>query len=182
MKRKVVVALIATLAWITVASAQSPEPKPSPELKKLGYYIGTWNGEGQMKSSIFGPGGKFSNVTRNEWIQGNFFYMTHHEEQNPAGKFKEFSITGYEPEKKVYVKYTFNIGGRVDRSEGTLVGNTWTWSQDYNINGKVIRTRGIDTPTSDASYDFKWEVAPNGDDWTTVQEGKATKVRARGPS
>jgi hypothetical protein len=126
MKAKIVVALIIVLACVSGGSGQSRDPKPGPELEKLGYFIGTWNAEGQMQPSIFGPGGKFSNVTSNEWIQGNFFYISHHEEQNPAGKFKELHITGYDREKKVYVTYTFTDDGRVDRTEGTLANNTWT--------------------------------------------------------
>src|SRR5260370_35838069 len=43
------------------------------------------------------------------------------------------------------------------------------------MNGKTINTRTVIMPTSATSYDFKWEVAPNGNDWTTVQEGTAKK-------
>jgi len=179
MKQKVVVALITMLACAVLASAQTTEqePKPGPELQKLGYFIGTWDSEGQMKASMFGPAGKVSNVTRREWILGNFFYLTHHEEKNPAGKHEVLSITGYDPEKKVYVTYSFSLGGTVSHSEGTLVNNTWTWNASFDMNGKTINTRTVIMPTSATSYDFKWEVAPNGNDWTTVQEGTAKKVR-----
>ena len=73
--------------------------------------------------------------------------------------------------------YNFGDNGKVDRSEGTLVNNTWTWMTEYNVGGKIIKTREITMPTSATSYDFKWEVAANGNDWKTVQEGKATKVK-----
>jgi hypothetical protein len=156
--------------WVT-ASAQTPRP----EVQKLGYFIGTWHAEGEMKASMFGPAGKVTNVTRNEWMLNKFFYITHHEEHNPAGAFAMVNITGYDPEKKKYVEYEFDGQGGTGRSEGTFDGTTWTWTSEFIVNGQTVRSRGTVKPTSATSYDFTWEIAPHGADWTLVQQGKATK-------
>jgi hypothetical protein len=156
--------------WVT-ASAQTPRP----EVEKLSYFIGTWHAEGEMKASMFGPGGKVTNVTRNEWMLNNTFFITHHEEHNPAGTFQMVNVTGYDPEKKEYVEYEFDGQGNSGRSEGTFDGKTWTWTSEFTAGGQTVKSRGTVTPTSASSYDFTWEVAPHGTDWTLIQKGKATK-------
>jgi hypothetical protein len=177
MKRTFVVTLIVVLACVALAGAQTEQaPKPGPELKKLDYFTGTWHTKGNMKSSVFGPAGKINGSLRAEWAQGNFFQIRIHEEQNSSGKYTSLSIVGYDADKKVYTAYSFNGEGRVNQSEGMLAGDIWSWSKEYKINGEVIKTRTIIKPTSATSYDFKWEIAPAGSNWITVQEGKATKT------
>jgi hypothetical protein len=156
--------------WVT-ASAQTPRP----EVQKLGYFIGTWHAEGEMKASIVGPAGAVTNVTRNEWMLNKFFYITHHEEHNTAGTFNVVSVTGYDRRKKVYVSYEFDGQGGMGRSEGTVDGDTWTWTSQFMVGKDTVRSRSTIKPTSTSSYDFTWEIAPHGDDWTLVQQGKATK-------
>jgi len=178
MRQKSVSFFAVLLGLVAVACGQhSEQPKPGPEAKKLAYFIGTWQGKAEVKPSMFGPGGQAVNSSRNEWIAGGFFYLTHHEEQNPSGTYHVVSVTGYDPGKKVYTTYSFYPGGGVERSEGTLAGDTWTWNASYDINGKTVKTRTIIKPTSATSYDFTWEIAANGDDWTTVQQGTAKKAK-----
>jgi hypothetical protein len=132
--------------------------------------------QGEMKASAFGPAGKINASLHAEWAKGNFFQIRTHEEQNSSGEYASLSIIGYDLKREVYTVYSFSGQGGVGQSEGTLAGDTWTWTTEYKINGKVIKTRTVIKPTSASSYDFKWEIAPAGSDWTTVQEGKATKT------
>jgi hypothetical protein len=158
--------------WVT-ASAQTPQP--SLETQKLSYFIGTWHADGEMKASMVGPAGKVTNVTRNEWMLNKFFYLTHHEEHNTAGTFQIVSVTGYDPKTKQYVSYEFDGQGGMGRSTGTVNGNTWTWTSQFMVGKDTVRSRSTVKPTSASSYDFTWEIAPHGTDWTLVQQGKATK-------
>jgi len=88
--------VIAGIAWTIDGGAQARqrESEPGPERQKLAYFIGTWKTEGEMKQSMFGPAGTLSGTARHEWILGEFFYLTHHEEQNPSGKHVSVEITG----------------------------------------------------------------------------------------
>ena len=166
---------VAHVCLYVSARAQTAAPTPGPELQKLAYFIGTWHAEGEMNVTMFGPAGKVTNVTRNEWMLNKFFYLTHHEEHNPSGTFQMVSVTGYDPEKKKYVQYDFDMQGGTGRTEGTFDGTTWVWTSEFNANGKTIKSRGTTKPTSATSYDFTWEIAPEGSDWVLVQKGKATK-------
>jgi len=171
--------VIAGIAWTIDGGAQARqrESEPGPERQKLAYFIGTWKTEGEMKQSMFGPAGTLSGTARHEWILGEFFYLTHHEEQNPSGKHESVEITGYDRAKNVYVTYSFGSEGGVSRAEGTTSGDTWTWMTEYVVKGTTVKTRTIIRPTSPTSYDFTWEIAPEGHEWTVVQTGRSTKVK-----
>jgi hypothetical protein len=44
------------------------------------------------------------------------------------------------------------------------------------MGGKVMRGRFTVKELSPTSYTFKFEMAPEGGDWATIMEGKATKT------
>lgn len=180
MKRISAVLLSAVVTVAMSAQAETPRqaPQPGPEWQKLGYFIGTWRAEGVMRATKSFPGGKFTNVTRHEWIEGGFFYLTRHEEHNPTGTHTMVGITGYDPVKKVYFSYYFGEDGGVSRETGNLEGDTWTWNGEFQTaKGQTIKTRSVNTPISPTSYAFKWQLRRAGGDWVTLQEGTATKVK-----
>ena len=45
---------------LALAQAPGEKPKPGPEHKRLGYFVGKWTAEAEMKPSPFMPGGKMS--------------------------------------------------------------------------------------------------------------------------
>jgi len=46
---------------LALAQAPGEKPKPGPEHKRLGYFVGKWTAEAEMKPSPFMPGGKMMN-------------------------------------------------------------------------------------------------------------------------
>jgi Protein of unknown function (DUF1579) len=177
---RLVIALVVTFAGASlVAAAQTPEqpPKPSPEVKKLDYFSGNWKSEGDLKPSPFGPGGKFSATEHNEWMQGGFFLLSHSDENTPMGSGKGLAVFGYDPNEKVYTYYAFNSMGQAEQARGTLAGDTWTWTNEEKMQGKMMRGRYTIKTLAPTSYTFKFEMAPEGGAWSTVMEGKATKTQ-----
>ncbi len=78
MKIKLTLAWILLFAFTLAVYAQPPSqpPKPGPEQKKLGYFIGKWTSEGEAKPSPFGPGGKFTFTENNSWFAGRVFVVS----------------------------------------------------------------------------------------------------------
>ena len=165
-------------AVTTSAPAQMPAPKPPPELKKIDYFIGKWNLEGEMKPGPMGPGGKMTMTEEDSWMDGNFFVVAHSKFSSPTmGGGTAISFMGYDPDTKAYTYNEFNSMGETERSAGTFDGDTWTWTGDEKMGDKIIKgryTMKILTPTS---YNFKFEMSPDGANWTTVMDGTATKVK-----
>lgn len=76
--------IVAHAASVPAATAQ--QPKPGPEVQRLGYYLGSWRGEGETKGGPFGPAGKLSSTTTCEWFAGGFQLVCRGEERGPTGK------------------------------------------------------------------------------------------------
>src|SRR5215469_13314237 len=105
MLKRFLAALVISLLVAAFAAAQTQQqtpPKPSPEVKKLDYFIGNWKSEGEIKPGQFGPGGKFSATEQNEWMPGGFFLLSHADKNPPMGSGKGLAVLGYNTNERVY--------------------------------------------------------------------------------
>ncbi|HEY6969346.1 MAG TPA: DUF1579 family protein [Candidatus Angelobacter sp.] len=181
MKRMAISTLFGVLFSVVIAVTQGPPPKPTPapELKKLDYFVGTWKSTGELKPGPMGPGGKFTSIERNEWMPGHFFLVTHGDSNGVIGHVIETAYFGYNAEDKNYTYDAFNSMGEAEHFKGNVEGDTWTWISTEKMGGQTMKARFILTIASPTTYSFKFEIAPEGGgDYTTVVEGKATKVVA----
>ena len=154
----------------------SPQtPKPSPELKKQDFFVGTWKLEGMTKSSPFGPGGqKFESTEHLEWMPGGFFLLAH---SYSGGKLAEVTIIGYDSEQKNFTHTSFKSSGETELWKGTAEGDSWNWTKEEKIGGKPFEERLAIRKKSSNSYSFVVERKPaDGDSWSTVAEGEGTKT------
>ncbi|MBZ5706132.1 MAG: DUF1579 domain-containing protein [Acidobacteriia bacterium] len=174
--RKTIGCLIACLLLGAFAAAQMGPPTPAPELKKLDYFVGTWTLDGDMKPGPFGPGGKMTETEKVEWMQGNFFLVIHSDFKSAMGNGMGMAYMGYNPEDKVYTYDAFNSMGEAEHSKGTLSGDTWTWTSEDKMGGKIMKGRFTIKELSATSYSFKFEMAGEDGNYASMMEGKATKA------
>jgi hypothetical protein len=158
-----------------VASAQAPQmPKPAPEVKRLEYFVGTWNAEYETKAGPAVPGGKMTAVDQSQMMPGGFFLETRTDGKGSMGVLKGLAIMGYNVAEKVYTYDSFNNFGEAEHFKGTVQGDTWTWNSEGMIEGKPTKMRFTAKEVSPTMYTMKFEMG-TGETWTTVMEGKATK-------
>jgi hypothetical protein len=163
---------------LTAAYAQAPSiPKPGPEHEKLGYFVGKWSTEGNIKESPFGPAGKMTTNDTCEWFEGNFAVVCNSKGKGPMGPMKSLGIIGYEPMEKVYTYYGVDNSGQamISVPRGTLEEKTWRYTDESKMGEITAKTRYTMTELSKDAYTFKWEIEGEGGTWTTVMEGKATR-------
>ena len=180
MKRLVVtLALTAVLAGIASAvQAQMPAPKPAPEVKKLDYLAGTWKMDGEAKPGPMGPGGKMIMTEENAWMDGGFFLVAHLKFEGAGmGNGSGISFMGYDSDQKTYTYDEFNSMGEAEHSEGTIDGDTWTWNSNEKMGVHTMKGRYTMKVLTPTTYNFKFELSPDGTTWNTVMDGKATKVK-----
>jgi len=159
--------------------AQDPgeAPKPGPEHKKIAFFAGKWTFDADMKPSPFGPGGKVTGGETCEWFAGGFQLTCRSSSKGPTGESTGMGIWAFDPAEKVYTYYGFGSDGMAFLSKGKVAGETWTWNNDMKMGEKTIKSRFTIKQASADAYSFKWETSPDGDTWTTVQEGKATRSK-----
>src|SRR5688572_10172930 len=83
----------------SAAAQASQAHKPGPEHARLGYFVGKWNAEGELKPGPMGPGGKFTATDTCEWFEGRFSVICRSEGKMPTGPSKSIGILGYNPEE-----------------------------------------------------------------------------------
>ena len=172
------IVIFAVLVSGVFVTAQGPStPTPPPELKKLDYFAGNWKTEGELKASPMGGGGKFTETTHSEWSLNHYFLVERTTASGSVGHLTVVAYLGYDPRDKSYSYDAFNSMGEAEHAKGVVEGDTWTWTSPVNMGGKMMKGRFTVTVASPTSYNFKFEFAPEGGgDYTTVLEGKATKV------
>lgn len=181
MKKPMLATTICMVLTSGMALAQAPAeaPKPTPEHKKLGYYVGKWTAEGEMKPNPFAPGGKFTSADSCEWFEGGFAVVCRSEGKGPMGPTKGLGIMSYSAEEKAYTYYGVDNSPMVMASvpRGTVQGDTWVYDDEAKMGGKSVKSRFTMKVGSPTSYTFKWEMLGEDGSWKPITEGKATKVQ-----
>jgi len=168
-------------------AAQAPPaqaPTPSAEHKRLGYFVGRWTTEGEMKPSPMGPGGKVTATESCTWFQGNFAVVCNSEGKTPMGPSKSLGIMSYSAEEKVYTYYGVESSPMAMTTvpRGTVEGDTWTYTDEMQMGGQKIKSRVIIKEVSPTSYTFRMEIQGPDGNWTPMMESKSTKAAAKKPT
>jgi hypothetical protein len=185
MKHIKLAALVAAVLLAASAEAQAQEkkaemPKPSPEVKALGFFVGNWKTEGEMKPGPWGAGGKMSGDSRCTWMEGGYFVVCKDEATGAMGRVSGLGVMGYDAAGKHYTWNGFNSMGENDHAAGSRDGKTWTYNNESVMNGKPMKGRYTIVETSATGYDFKMESSADGKTWATVMEGKVSRKTAAG--
>jgi Protein of unknown function (DUF1579) len=160
------------------AQAPQPPPKPGPEHQRLGYFVGNWTSEGEMKPGPMGPGGKMTSTDTCEWFEGGFSVVCRSTGKTPLGPSKSIGILGYSTEEKVYTYYGIDNSPMTMASvpKGTVKGDTWTYNDEGLMGGKKMKSRVTIKEVSPKEYTFKMEIEADGK-WAPMMEAKVTKAK-----
>jgi hypothetical protein len=170
--------LVATVAGIQFVAAQAPPAqKPGPEHARLGYFVGKWTSEGEMKPGPMGPGGQITGADTCEWFEGHYSVVCRSEGKSPMGPMKSIGILGYNTEEKVYVYYGIDNTAMTMASvpRGTVKGDTWTYTDENMMGGQKMKSRVTIKELSPTSYTFTMEMQGPDGKWMPMMETKNTK-------
>jgi hypothetical protein len=169
---------IQTPTNVSQATSVSPQQLPtrSPEVKRLRYFIGTWNIAGDIKPSPFGPAGKFTGIHRNVWNSDVSSLSSNWSEERPEGSTSGQAIYGCDSDGKTYTYHSVDASGEKEDSVGNVEGQTWVWLSNPTLaDESAVKGRFTVKEDSSRAYSFKFEMAPANGEWTVVMEGKALK-------
>lgn len=169
--------MASSLVFGQAQTDQTP-PKPGPEVQNLGYYVGSWKGEGETKGGPFGPAGKLSSKMTCDWFTGGFQVVCRGEEMGPTGKREFLNLLSYDQERKTYTEYSISSLGESEYDrDGSFAGGKLTFLLDGDAGGKPAKFRYTETHVSPDSYTYQAEAAVGGAPWATMAEGKISKVK-----
>ena len=162
-------------AGIVLADQHGEAPKPGPETKKLEVFAGKWKGEMTMSEGPWGPGGKMTSEDDCTWFEGGFQLVCRSTGSGAMGNVKGEAVLGWNAEEKVYKYMGFDSTGMMGAASGTVSGNTWSWSGEDKMGGKMIKSRYTIVMTPPSTQSFKWEISEDGKNWKTAAEGTSKK-------
>ena len=167
---------VALSVGLALAQPAGEQPTPGPGHEKLGYFVGKWTSEGEMKSNPFMPAGTFTMIEACEWFEGGFAVVCRSEGKGPMGPTKGLGIMGYSAEEDVYTYYGVDNGPMAMLSvpRGRVEGDTWVYDDESEMGGVKVKSR-FTLKTSQSSYTFKWEMLGEDGAWQTIVEGTATR-------
>jgi hypothetical protein len=171
-----VVFALVTSFQLTAAQAQQMA-KPGPEHARLGYFVGKWTAEGELKAGPMGPGGKFTSSDTCEWFEGKYSVICRSEGKMPMGTSKSIGILGYNTEEKVYTYYGVDNSNMTMASvaRGTLKGDSWIYTDESTMGGQKVKSRVSIKELSPTSYTFRMDMQGPDGKWMPVMESKNTK-------
>jgi len=171
------IGLILLIVAAIYAQEPAAAPKPGPEHEKLGYYVGKWTEEGEIKPSAFGPGGKYTATETCEWLQGKFAILCKEDGTMMGGEMHGTSIMSYNTQEKSYVYFETNNWGELSYYHGSVDGDTWTWNNEFTVNGQQIKGHFTLKRVSDDVANFSFEMAMGGQPYALVMTGKQTRQK-----
>ncbi len=174
MKRQVSFTVVLLLIVAEAAWAQKP-PAPSPELKKLGVFVGSWTGDGKLMTTPFSPGGIMHSTMTCNWYHGGYHLVCDAEDSGPAGKNFGHSIHGYDAEKKQFFTYGIESSGFAGPGGATVDGSTWMFDAKTTMTGKPFWYRTNMRFASPTQLSWKSEYSEDGKAWKPLGEGKLAK-------
>ena len=162
----------------SIVAAQGPKAAdPPPEVRKLGYYVGTWEGHGTTKAGPLGRAGDLSSRQTCKWFAGGYQVVCQGEETGPTGKRRFLNILAYDESAKAYTEYSVSSFGEAEYDRGgLLVGDKLTFIVDQDAGGKPAKFRYAETHLSPVLYGYRAEVSVDGGPWTVLAEGRIKKV------
>jgi hypothetical protein len=165
------------LAFVSASAfAQAQQaPKPGPEVARLGYYVGTWRGQGETKAGPFGPAGKLASKIACGWFEGRFHLVCRGEETGPTGTRAFLEIRGYDARAKAYTGYSISsLGDTESVSGGKFAGDKLVFLLS---GGKGVRIRYTEAHVSRDLYTYSAEASIGGKPWATIAEGRIVRVK-----
>jgi ketosteroid isomerase-like protein len=158
-------------------STGAAKPDASPELLRLGRFVGTWKLDGESVGSPLMPPGKVSAILDVQWFSGGSQLLFLYNMMYPAGPVQELSVYGYDPEAKAYWNYDFDSTGLNMVGKVVIQENTWTHMWDLKIGGKSVKVRLVLSDMTPGGCSWKNDYSMAVGSWTPVAEGKAIKVK-----
>jgi len=178
-RASVILAVAWTLFGVVTVTPQEAEkpPQPSPEHKKLGVFVGTWNDEAMMNPGPLGFGGRMNLTETCEWFTGGFTVVCYTETFARVGNLKTLTILTYDPEGKNYRLHEFNSVGWSGAAKGTVDGDTWTFDGESKIGGRMVKTRSTIKMSAPDSALMRSEVSVEAGPMTLLMELKGTRLK-----
>jgi len=159
------VGCLLALSCLLPARAVGQEVERSPELERLGFYVGVWDETGEMRGDPANPFEAISGGETCAWAAGGFAVVCDEKTAGPGGGWEGVYILGWDSEASQYSVYGIEKPGSSLPAVGPVEGERWVWRTDPAPDGS--RARFTFAPADAGARTLVLEVGA-GDDYAAI--------------
>lgn len=166
--------LISLVLLSTAVTFAETKPASPPQWKKLSAFLGTWKSHGQLFDTPFSKSKEVDSTTNCFWSKSGDYMICDQTNSMPAHQLTIYSAG----KGGDFVAYTIGDPGVPPHmTKLTLNGNTWTYSSDFENNGKKTYFRTTNSFTSPEIYTFEAQYSEDGKHWKTMAQGSSRREK-----
>lgn len=178
MKYILVSAMLIT-SFVAGAAVAADSPPLSPELQKLGIFVGHWEFHGQTLETAFGKVGTWTWNEDCRWSDDQNFLLCSFANVWSGKSINSLVVDTYNNKDRSYWHYELFTDGQTGLrpfiSKMTIAGDTWTEYGQDEEHGKKISERITYRYNSPQEVDVEIQVSRDGAHWITVDHGRGVK-------
>lgn len=157
--------LWATLGGCMATTSGAQQPARSPELERLGFYVGRWSEAGQMRDDPAKPFLPIAGGETCSWAAGGYAVLCEEKTTGQGGGWEGVYILSYDPTAQRYhVRGTEKAAADM-HAVGHVEGDRWIWVTDPGPDGS--RARYTFEPAGDGVRTMSVE-AGDGQSWAPI--------------
>lgn len=163
--------LVFTLLFAALTVAQVPEAA-----KPLSIFVGHWEGGGKFSDTAMSAAGPVTSKTDCGWSNQGHYLVCEQAVTEDKGTHQQLTVYTPNDEGDGFTYYTITGSAPPFTGKLKIDGNTWTYDNVFEQDGKKTEVRTINTFAGDEE-NFKTEFSVAGGPWTTMLEGKSHRMK-----
>jgi hypothetical protein len=164
------------LTFLVLIGGAISVAQSSDAAKPLGAFVGHWEGGGKFADTAMSQAGTVSSKTDCNWSAQNHYLICEQTVSDEKGEHQQLTVYTPSEEGGDFTYYTITGSGTPFTGKMTISGNTWTYDNNFDQDGKKTEVRTVNV-FSGGEETFKAEYSVEGGPWTTMLEGKSHRTK-----
>jgi hypothetical protein len=162
---------LAMLSCAAGAFAQTPDTA-----RPLGAFVGQWEGGGTFYDTAMSKAGKITSKTDCSWSSSGHYLVCEQSITDDKGTHQQLTVYTPSDDADDFTYYTITGSGTPFTGKVKIAGNTWTYDNKFEQDGKKNEVRTTNVFSADEET-FKTEYSVDGGPWTTMLDGKSRRAK-----
>ncbi|HTE46766.1 MAG TPA: DUF1579 family protein [Gemmatimonadaceae bacterium] len=155
----------------------TPHAMPSPGLKRLGTFVGTWHIEGRQCAGVVGPDAPVTAVETFEWLSGELFLIHRFQGQVGGADSACIEVIGSDASTRAYPVRTYYNTGVMNDWQYEDHGAAWIQFGEWTMGDERIHVRCTTHFSDDGNTRTgRWESSSDGVAWETFWDVTAWRA------
>jgi hypothetical protein len=169
MRRKLVLAILVFYGMFAVGQkAGTAAP--------LSAFVGQWEGGGTFYDTAMSKAGKITSKTDCSWSPSGHYLVCEQTLTDDKGTHQQLTVYTPSDDADDFTYYTITGSAAPFTGRVKIDGNTWTYDNKFEQDGKKTEVRTTNTFAAD-DESFKTEYSVDGGPWTTMLDGKSHRIK-----